>query len=310
VTLTPAAVHSSSSSVGGISDGRSNSSGSSVNGSGARSSSSASSGSGSGSSSVGSGRSCGGPSASSFISDAVVRDRTSGIGHAGSVGRDGGARAQDDGSAVGHALFTGASTGQRPDVCSRPSMATAAASLATQALATVTKGSASATACPAKRRRSTRIAGRVQPLVGPVPVSQPRPIEPVAAAPGPGQAMDTAITVAVRIESTWGLNGLQNSWEEGDEVPGLSNEVARLWPQKHAIATSIVISPVFKVMRILYIHVKGTELRYITPYSAWYHTMGHRGGAVSYIEPEPAPLTEMTVFANAVGFAATSAASA
>jgi len=122
--------------------------------------------------------------------------------------------------------------------------------------------------------------------------------------------MDTATEAAGRIESTWGLNSLQNSWEDGDEVPGLSNEVARLWPQKNAIATSLVISPAFKVMRIIYIHVQGTELRYITPYSAWYHTMGHRGGAVSYIEPEPAPLAEMTVFANAVGSAATSAASA
>ena len=93
----------------------------------------------------------------------------------------------------------------------------------------------------------------------------------------PEQAMATAIAMAARIEVTWGIVGLQNSWEEGDEVPGLGDEVARLWPQKNSIVTSVVISPAYKVMRILYVHVKGTELRYITPYSALYHTMGHAG---------------------------------
>jgi hypothetical protein len=55
------------------------------------------------------------------------------------------------------------------------------------------------------------------------------------------------------------------------------------------------ISPKYKVMRLIYVHVKGTELRYITPYSAWYHTMGHVGGALTYVEPEPAPLAEMVL---------------
>ena len=86
--------------------------------------------------------------------------------------------------------------------------------------------------------------------------------------------------------------------------------MARLWPQSNATTTSVEISPKYKVMRILYVHAKGTELRYITPYSAWYHTMAHGGGALSYVEPEPAPLTDMPAFVSAVGFAATSCDSA
>ena len=57
-------------------------------------------------------------------------------------------------------------------------------------------------------------------------------------------------------------------------------------------------------MRILYVQVNETELRYITPYSAWYHTFSHEGRPITYMEPEPAPLTDMPAFASAVGFAA------
>jgi len=122
--------------------------------------------------------------------------------------------------------------------------------------------------------------------------------------------METAIVIAAQIETTWGLIGLHNTWEAADEAPGLMGEVARLWSQTNVIATNIVISPKYKVMRILYIHVKGTELRYITPYSAWYHTMGHGGDDLSYLEPEPAPLAEMPAFVSAVGFASNSCDSA
>ena len=158
---------------------------------------------------------------------------------------------------------------------------------------------------PAKRRRSTRIAALApQPRNNQAQEAHPNPDTLPAAPIGADQAMDTAIEAAARLEATWGIGGMQNSWDEGDEMPDLLEEVARLWPQTQATSTSIVISPAYKVMRILYVQAKGTELRYITPYSAWYHTMSHGGGPITYMEPEPAPLTDMPAFAAAIGFAA------
>ena len=157
-----------------------------------------------------------------------------------------------------------------------------------------------ATACPSSNsvRRSARVAKRA------------RPFPPRDEGAAPGSPMDNTIplidatrALAARLEATWGFPATQASWEEGDDTPGLWDEVARIWPQTGASTVQVVVSQMYNVMRIIYIQDRGAELRYVTPHSVWAHTRTTMG-VTRYLDPEPSPLEEMPAFVAAIGKAA------
>ena len=113
------------------------------------------------------------------------------------------------------------------------------------------------------------------------------------------QATDNAEAYALGWENSWGLESpaLRNSWQTVEEQTALWQEAQEAWPAEASLVQLMDISPLHHVLRLINILTEGTEIRYITPYSTWAHTLEHDGSGAVQIDPEPTPLPRLPALA-------------